>query len=121
RDSNLPIWPTFSPGFAVTLGPASLPARARLGSNDLQTEPMPKKQTPGKEHIEYHKDGTLWARGRTLKGVPIGYWEWFRKDGTRLRSGHFEAGEQIGEWITYDKAGQKYKVTQIKPKAKKLG
>ena len=47
-----------------------------------------------------------------------GYWEWFRKDGTKLRSGHFEKGEQIGEWITYDKKGQKYKVTNIKPKTK---
>jgi antitoxin component YwqK of YwqJK toxin-antitoxin module len=77
------------------------------------------KETPEKEHAEYHKDGSLWAKGKTVNGAPVGYWEWFRKDGTKLRSGHFENGEQVGEWITYDKTGQKYKVTQIKPKPKK--
>ena len=66
------------------------------------------------EHVEYHKDGTVWARGQTLDGVPTGYWEWFRRDGTRMRSGHFEAGKQVGEWTTYDKAGAVYKVTRMK-------
>lgn len=73
------------------------------------------KVTP-KDHVEYHKDGSVWAKGRTLNGVPIGYWEWFRKDGSKMRSGYFEAGEQAGEWITYDKQGQKYKVTRMKLK-----
>jgi antitoxin component YwqK of YwqJK toxin-antitoxin module len=77
---------------------------------------MPGKDLPGEEYIKYHKDGTVWARGRTLDGVPTGYWEWFRKDGTKLRSGHFEDGEQVGEWTTYDREGQKYKVTVMKPK-----
>jgi len=49
-----------------------------------------------KPHVQYHKDGSIWARGQTLDGVPAGYWEWFRKDGTKLRSGHFENGEQSG-------------------------
>ena len=80
---------------------------------------MPKKKTAEQEHKEYHKDGSLWAKGNISDGVPVGYWEWFRKDGTRLRSGHFEKGEQIGEWITYDKNGDVYKVTNIKPKTKK--
>lgn len=62
-------------------------------------------------HVVRHKDGSLWARGRMLNGVPTGRWEWFRKDGTRLRSGEFEAGRQVGEWITYDRAGKVYKVT----------
>ena len=66
------------------------------------------------EHVEYHKDGTVWARGQTLDGVPTGYWEWFRRDGTPMRSGHFEAGKQVGEWTTYDKAGAVYKVTRMK-------
>lgn len=68
------------------------------------------------EHVEYHKDGTVWARGQTVGGLPTGYWEWFRKDGTKMRSGHFEAGKQVGEWITYDKAGVVYKVTRMKAK-----
>jgi antitoxin component YwqK of YwqJK toxin-antitoxin module len=67
----------------------------------------------------FHADGTLWARGQTRGGKETGYWEWFRKDGTRLRSGHFHQGEQTGEWTTYDRKGKVYKVTQIKPKAKK--
>jgi len=77
------------------------------------------KRTLVKEHIEYHKDGTVWAKGKKADGVLTGYWEWFRKDGTKLRSGRFEKGEQVGEWITYDKKDQKHKVTIMKPKAKK--
>ncbi len=69
------------------------------------------------EHIEYHKDCSVWARGPMVLGVPTGYWEWFRKDGTRMRSGHFEDGRQVGEWTTYDKAGVVYKVTRMKAKS----
>ncbi len=71
------------------------------------------------EHIQLHKDGSLWARGQTFDGVPTGYWEWFRKDGVRMRSGHFEAGEQVGAWTTYDKAGAVYKVTEMSKKKRK--
>ena len=80
---------------------------------------MPAKKITGKEHIEYHKDGSVWAKGKTANGIPTGYWEWFRKEGTKMRSGHFEKGEQMGEWITYDRQGKVYKVTQIKPKKTK--
>jgi antitoxin component YwqK of YwqJK toxin-antitoxin module len=83
-----------------------------------RTVMTPKKQSQ-KKHIEYHKDGSVWARGQKTDGVLVGYWEWFRKDGTKLRSGHFQSGEQIGEWITYDKKGQVYKVTNIKSKTTK--
>ena len=69
------------------------------------------------EHLQHHKDGSLWARGQTVQGVPTGYWEWFRKDGTRLRSGHFENGVQTGDWTTYDRKGEVYKVTRMKAKA----
>jgi len=72
-----------------------------------------------KEHIEYHKDGSIWAKGQTLDNLPTGYWEWFRLDGTKLRSGHFEKGQQVGDWTTYDKKGEVYKVTRMKPKPKK--
>jgi antitoxin component YwqK of YwqJK toxin-antitoxin module len=68
-----------------------------------------------KQHLHYHKDGSLWAKGQLAKGSPTGYWEWFRKDGTKLRSGTFQKGEQTGEWTTYDKAGKPYRVTQMKP------
>ena len=79
---------------------------------------MTGKKKSVEKYIKYHKDGSVWARGQTIDGVPTGYWEWFRKDGTRLRSGHFEEGEQVGEWTTYDRQGQKYKVTRMKPKGK---
>jgi antitoxin component YwqK of YwqJK toxin-antitoxin module len=79
---------------------------------------MPAKKARTQEHVHYHKDGTVWAKGQTMNGVPTGYWEWFRKDGTKLRSGYFENGEQVGDWTTYDKHGDVYKVTTIKPKAK---
>ena len=80
--------------------------------------PMPKKKSATRDHIQYHKDGTVWARGPMLRGQPTGYWEWFRKDGTKLRSGHFARGIQTGEWTTYDKRGAIYKVTVIKPQTK---
>lgn len=68
-----------------------------------------KKPVP---HTEYHKDGSVWAKGQMLDGVPVGYWEWFRVDGTKMRSGTFEDGEQVGEWTTFDRQGKVYKVTQ---------
>ncbi len=79
---------------------------------------MPTKKSSLKQHVEYHKDGSVWAKGRMAKGLPDGYWEWFRKDGTKLRSGHFKNGGQVGEWTTYDKRGQVYKVTHFKLTAK---
>ena len=70
-------------------------------------------------HTEYHRDGTVWAKGWMRDGTPVGYWEWFRKDGTKLRSGTFEDGQQAGEWTTYDRSGEVYKVTTFKrPPAK---
>jgi antitoxin component YwqK of YwqJK toxin-antitoxin module len=70
------------------------------------------------DHIEYHKDGSVWAKGQKLNGILTGYWEWFRKDGVKMRSGYFENGEQVGEWITYDRNGDVYKVTNISKKKK---
>lgn len=78
---------------------------------------MSTTRTAGRLHTEYHKDGSVWARGKMQDGRPTGYWEWFRKDGTKLRSGHFANGEQTGEWTTYDKQGRVYKVTRMRPKA----
>ena len=75
-----------------------------------------KKAVPVEVH---HQDGSLWAKGNAIGGTQVGYWEWFRKDGTRLRSGHFKNGQQTGAWTTYDKRGEAYKVTTIKPKARK--
>jgi len=79
---------------------------------------MPAKKVAGQEHIVYHKNGTIWAKGKMANAVPTGYWEWFRKDGTKLRSGYFMNGEQVGEWTTYDKSGKAYKVTVMKPQKK---
>jgi len=62
--------------------------------------------------IKYHANGkTVWSKGKTINGVPSGYWEWFRIDGTLKRSGSFKDGKQTGAWTTYDKDGKKYKVT----------
>ncbi len=77
---------------------------------------MAKKKNVAKEHLHYHKDGSLWAKGQRLDEVMVGYWEWFRKDGTKMRSGSFDNGEQIGDWTTYDKHGAVYKVTKMNPK-----
>ncbi len=71
-----------------------------------------------KERVDYHKDGSVRAKGLTTEdGVLTGYWEWFRKDGTKMRSGYFDNGVQAGEWVTYDNQGRQYKVTYMKPKA----
>ena len=80
-----------------------------------QVKAIRARRVRGVEHIQYHKDGSVWARGRTIDGVPTGYWEWFRTNGVRLRSGYFEAGRQVGEWTTYDKDGAVYKVTTMRP------
>jgi antitoxin component YwqK of YwqJK toxin-antitoxin module len=63
------------------------------------------------EHIEYHKDGSIWARKQSRGDAPIGYWEWFRKEGTIMRSGYFEDGEPTGEWTMYDRQGSVHKIT----------
>ncbi len=67
-------------------------------------------------HIQYHKDGSVWAVGQLKDGTMTGYWQWFRKDGTKSRSGNFDNGHQAGEWITYNQSGKPHKVTQMKPK-----
>lgn len=78
---------------------------------------MAKAETKLREHIHYHRNGTVWARGQmSADDVMAGYWEWFRKDGTRMRSGCFEYGEQVGEWTTYDRTGKVVKVTKMKGK-----
>lgn len=77
---------------------------------------MPRKQSAVTPYTKLHNDGSIWAKGQTLNGVPTGYWEWFRKGGTRMRSGYFENGEQAGEWTTYDKTGAIVKVTVMKKK-----
>ncbi len=65
------------------------------------------------KHVEYHRDGSIHARGDLVDGVPDGYWEWFRLDGTRMRSGFFRKGTQVGEWTTYDQQGRVHKVTSF--------
>jgi antitoxin component YwqK of YwqJK toxin-antitoxin module len=77
---------------------------------------MPSKKNSDEDYLHYHRDGTVWAKGKQRDGKATGYWEWFRKDGSKLRSGYFEKGEQTGEWTTYDRKGEVYKVTTIKPK-----
>ena len=67
-----------------------------------------------KQHIVYHKDGSVWAKGEMINGECDGYWEWYRLDGTKMRSGYFKMGKQVGEWITYDKSGKVFKVTKFK-------
>jgi antitoxin component YwqK of YwqJK toxin-antitoxin module len=75
---------------------------------------MPAKKSPERKHVVYHKDGSIWAKGKMAYGVPTGYWEWFRKNGTKLRSGYFMNGKQAGEWTTYDKTGKVFKVTVMR-------
>ena len=69
-----------------------------------------------KNYIHYHKDGSIWAKGKMVSGKCEGDWEWFRKDGTKMRSGSFKKGKQVGEWITYNKKGAVHKVTQFSRK-----
>jgi antitoxin component YwqK of YwqJK toxin-antitoxin module len=79
---------------------------------------MAKQKSKAKEHIHYHKDGSIWGKGQMQGGVMTGYWEWFRKDGSKMRSGFFENGQQAGEWTTYDQHGKAVKVTLMTSKAK---
>lgn len=79
---------------------------------------MTKAKDSVREHIHYHKDCSIWAKGQMAGDQMCGSWEWFRKDGSKLRSGSFENGEQVGEWTTYDRNGEVYKVTVMKAKKK---
>jgi len=36
---------------------------------------MPTKKSAAKEQIIYHKDGSIWAKGQSVRGVMTGYWE----------------------------------------------
>lgn len=86
--------------------------RSFNGGHSVEEGTVPKdKKAAVEDHVEYHKDGSIWAKGKMIDGVPTGYWEWFRKDGTKMRSGYFKDGEQVGEWTTYDQQGEVYKVT----------
>ena len=72
-----------------------------------------KNLNDGEAVTEFHKGGSVCARGFKLDGALHGYWEWFRTDGTLKRSGWFDRGVQVGEWTTYDSAGRVYKVTTM--------
>jgi antitoxin component YwqK of YwqJK toxin-antitoxin module len=64
--------------------------------------------------VKYHANGkTIWSKGKTINGIPDGYWEWYRVDGTLKRSGYFVNGKQTGSWTTYDNKGKLYKVTKL--------
>jgi antitoxin component YwqK of YwqJK toxin-antitoxin module len=102
-----------------------MPERAGLVPSDCdpsytspETRVVPAKRAKAKNHVHYHKDGSIWATGPMTNGVMTGYWEWFRKDGSLMRSGHLQNGEQVGEWTTYDRTGKVVKVTTMKPRAK---
>ena len=97
---------------------AQIACRAWFDSIPTGDNAVPSKRSKAKEHIHYHKDGTIWAKGQMTEGVMTGYWEWFRKDGTIMRSGYFENGKQVGQWTTYAKNGKIVKVTTMKPKTK---
>lgn len=70
-------------------------------------------KSPRKPRIDWHKDGSIRAKGAMRDGKLDGHWEWYRKDGTKLRSGNFDMGERAGEWTTYDAKGKPYKVTRF--------
>lgn len=77
---------------------------------------MPKTR----KYINYHKDGSVRAKGSMLNGKMHGFWKWFRKPnspegkvGSKMRSGYFIRGKQIGKWTTYDKKGRVVKVTNF--------
>jgi antitoxin component YwqK of YwqJK toxin-antitoxin module len=74
----------------------------------------PARDNGMQERIDYHKNGSVKAKGYVIDDVLTGYWEWFRKDGTKMRTGYFENGKQVGEWTTYDATGRVVKVTKMK-------
>lgn len=65
-------------------------------------------------HKVFHRDGSIWARGKMVAGKQDGFWVWYRKGGTKMRSGYFTKGKQRGKWTTYDRRGKVVKVTIIK-------
>ena len=80
---------------------------------------MAANQRKAQTRVHYHKDGSIWAKGKMTDDVMTGYWEWFRKDGSIMRTGYFDNGQQVGEWTTYDRKGKVVKVTTMKAKKAK--
>jgi antitoxin component YwqK of YwqJK toxin-antitoxin module len=72
---------------------------------------LKKKISESSKH--YHKDGSLWAQGKTVAGKMDGFWKWFRKDGTKMRSGYFNLGRRTGKWTTYNKTGEIVRITDF--------
>lgn len=61
-----------------------------------------KNLNDGEAVAEFHKGGSVCAKGRKLEGTLHGHWEWFRPEGTLKRSGWFDRGVQVGNWTTYE-------------------
>ncbi|MEO7617660.1 MAG: hypothetical protein ABIS59_02355 [Candidatus Saccharibacteria bacterium] len=74
---------------------------------------MPTPNQPDGEHIQYHKDGTIWAKGAFKDGKMHGQWEWYRKDGTVMRAGEMRNNKQVGDWTTFAADGRVVKVTNF--------
>jgi hypothetical protein len=36
---------------------------------------MSQKEPAAVDHIQYHRDGSIWAKGQMINDVPTGYWE----------------------------------------------
>lgn len=104
-------------GFSRQVAGALLPELA-LERSVTGTREVARPDKPGcVKHVEYHRDGSVRARGWKRGGKLDGWWDWFRLDGTRLRSGSFNTDRQVGEWTTYDRKGRPYKVTLMQPGA----
>ena len=54
-----------------------------------------------KQHIIFHKDGSVCAKENMVDGALDGYWVWFKKDGIKIPSGCFKKEKQIDEWTAY--------------------
>jgi len=97
-------------------------AKGTKKSAKVGTTGAAKKLPPrSRAHVLYHKDGSVWARGRMAGDMMAGYWEWYRSDGTIMRSGSFENGEPVGAWTTYDSQGNVVKVTNKSKRPRATG
>ena len=79
---------------------------------------MTTKKSKIKEHIQYHEDGSVWAKGQTLDGVPVGYWEWFRKTEGSCARAHSRMGNKPASGQRMTRIGRSIRNPVMKPKSK---
>jgi hypothetical protein len=70
-------------------------------------------------HMDYHRDGSMWAWERLKIGAMAGCGEPLRVDGILFRTGCLKKGRRPGTRTEYDNKGKVSKLAAMEPAAEK--